>query len=81
MLKQRIIKVMGEVFGIDQAGIGEDASPGTIEQWDSLKHMNLIVALEEEFEVRLPDDSIYEMIDYKLVEFHLNSLLPTKVKT
>ncbi|MFA6051854.1 MAG: acyl carrier protein [Methylobacter sp.] len=78
MINQNIKKVMGEVFGIDQASIGEDASPGNIEQWDSLRHMNLVVALEEEFEVRLPDESISEMVSFKLIEFHLCALLPTK---
>jgi len=68
---------MGEVFGIDQASIDEDASPGNIEQWDSLRHMNLVVALEEEFEVRLPDESISEIVSFKLIEFHLRALLPT----
>lgn len=40
------------------------------------KHMNLIVALEEEFSVRLPDEHISEMVSYKLIEFHLRALLP-----
>lgn len=73
----RIKKVMAEIFGIDQTVIGDDASPGNIEQWDSLRHMNLIVALEEEFDVRFPDEGISEMVSLDLIKFHLQSLLPT----
>ncbi len=74
---ERIARVMAEVFGIDPSMINEDASPGGIEQWDSLRHMNLVVALEEEFDVRFPDDSISEMVSFKLIMFHLKSLLPS----
>ena len=48
-MKNRIIKVMANVFNIDANIITYDSSPDNIETWDSLKHMNLIVALEEEF--------------------------------
>ena len=51
---------------INQIG-KDDASPDTIESWDSLKHMNLIVALEEEFKTEFSDDNIIEMMNYKLI--------------
>ena len=47
--------------------IDENASPDTIETWDSLAHMNLIVALEEEFGVTFTNDEIMEMLNYKLI--------------
>ena len=52
-------------------------APGTIKEWDSLKHMLLLMALEEEFEVRFTDDemancinvaSILEILDEKVLE-------------
>jgi len=33
-----------------------------------LKHMNLIVALEEEFGVTFSEDEIVEMLNYKLIK-------------
>lgn len=67
-LKKRIINVMSSVFGIPIDKITNDSSQDTIESWDSLKHMNLIVSLEEEFEIELTDDEILEMINYKLIK-------------
>ena len=55
-MEDRIKKVMRDVFNIDIASIGSESSPDNIENWDSLKHMNLIVALEEEFDAEIPDD-------------------------
>ena len=67
-LKKRIINVMSSVFEITIDKITNDSSQDTIESWDSLKHMNLIVSLEEEFEIELTDDEILEMINYKLIK-------------
>ncbi len=47
--------------------ITEDSSPDTVEKWDSLKHMNLILALEEEFDVQFSDDEVVEMLSVELI--------------
>ena len=72
--KNRIINVMSSVFGISIDDINDTSSPDTIESWDSLKHINLIIALEEEFLVDLSDEDVAEMINYKLI-FHKLSRL------
>ena len=40
-------EVMADVFGLPLDAITEDASIDSIEAWDSLKHLNLVLALEE----------------------------------
>mgnify|MGYP001172005292 FL=1 len=66
-VEDRLKNVMSSVFGIPKNDIRNDASPDTIDSWDSLKHMNLIVALEEEFETVFGDNDIIEMMNYKLI--------------
>ena len=66
-IEERIKNIMSAVFEVPAEQINDDSSPDTIESWDSLKHMNLIVALEEELEVSLDDDQIMEMLNYKLI--------------
>ena len=63
---------MSAVFDISIDDIKDDASPDNIESWDSHKHMNLIVALEEEFKVNFKEEDITEMINYKLILNILN---------
>ena len=58
---------MGDVFNIGVDSINNDSSPDNIENWDSLKHMNLIVALEEEFEVEFDDEEIVDSMNYALI--------------
>ena len=66
-IEERIINVMSAVFEIPANKIGEESSPDNIESWDSLKHMNIVVALEEEFNIQFTDDEIIELINMKLI--------------
>jgi len=67
MVEGRIKNVMSAVFEIPVEQIKENSSPDTIGSWDSLKHMNLVVALEEEFNTEFTDDEIIEMMNYPLI--------------
>ena len=57
-IEERIKNVMSAVFEIPVEQIQDDSSPDTIDSWDSLKHMNLVAALEEEFNVEFSDGEI-----------------------
>ena len=35
--------------------------------WHSLKQLNLVVAFEEEFEIKLNDNEIIEMLNYPFI--------------
>ena len=63
----KVKKVMSAVFGIQVDIISEDSSSKTIDSWDSLKHMNLIVALEKEFSIEFTDTEIIGMLDYSSI--------------
>ena len=67
MLKERVFKVVSQVMNVPREEIHEDSSPDTIETWDSLRHINFVLALEEEFEVQFTDRQIMNMTDLKLV--------------
>jgi acyl carrier protein len=66
-IEERIKNIMSIVFEVSIDEIKEDSSPDNISSWDSLKHMNLIVALEDEFNIQFTDDNIVEMINMKLL--------------
>lgn len=75
MMKERIIKIISQVMGIPVDRISDDSSPDTIEEWDSLRHMNLILALEEEFGVQFSDKNIVEMLSVELIVEVLREIL------
>ena len=76
-IEDRVKSVMSAVFEMQVEHLTEDSSPDTIESWDSLKHMNLVVALEEEFNVEFTDDNIIELINMKLIMAVLLEKLPS----
>lgn len=71
----KIKQVMSAVFEIPVESIADDASSDNIENWDSLRHLNLILALEEEFGVSIPDDEVGNLVNYKLIEITINELI------
>jgi acyl carrier protein len=66
-MQNRIKKVIADVLMIDVELLNDESSPETIEDWDSLKQMNIIIALEEEFDILLSDDEVIEMLNMELI--------------
>jgi acyl carrier protein len=50
--------VMAQVFGVDAAELGDDCGPNRIATWNSLKHLELVVTLEEVYGVSLSRQDI-----------------------
>ena len=44
-------------------------------QWDSLAQLNLILALEEEFGIEIPDEEAAELTSYPLIRLVVNEQL------
>ena len=65
--RDRITHVMGAVFGMRPEEIPADAAPGVLANWDSLRHMNLVVALEDEFAFRFTDEEMTMLLNLDLV--------------
>lgn len=64
-------RVLGDVFGIDPVTIGDATSTDTVASWDSLKHLNLVIALEERFQVTFTEEESVEILNYPLVKMTL----------
>lgn len=67
-MDDRLKQVMAEILEVDVASINEETSQDSIDQWDSLKQMNLVVALEEEFDIEFEDEDIANLLNYKLIK-------------
>lgn len=71
-IEDRIKNVMSAVFGIPIEEVTDNSSSDSIESWDSLRHLNLIIALEEEFDISIPDEEVGNLVNYKLIELIVN---------
>jgi acyl carrier protein len=60
-MRERIYAIVSKVFRVPVSAIRDDSSPDTIETWDSLQHLQLVLALEEEFGLQFSVDEIAAM--------------------
>jgi acyl carrier protein len=73
-IEQRLFLIMSNIFNQPIGTISIKSSPDTIESWDSLSHMKLIIALEEEFNIELSEDQIVDMLSAELIILTLKDL-------
>jgi len=52
-INRRLEKVFQDVFDDDRIKLVDTMNAGDIDEWDSLMHISLVVAVEKEFHVRL----------------------------
>ena len=64
----RVEKVFSEVLGMSPDTINDATSPDNTPQWDSMAAMNLVVAIEDEFDVRLSTAEIVSMRNVAIVK-------------
>jgi acyl carrier protein len=65
---------MARVFELPEDAIALDSTQESIERWDSLGHMNLCVALEEEFAVSFDDQHVASMTSVPVIVSTLQTL-------
>lgn len=61
-------QVMADIFGLEANSIDESASVDTVERWDSLNHMKLVLALEEQFNVTFSGEQSVQILSYELIK-------------
>ncbi len=74
-IEDRVKNVMSAVFGIRPEEINKESSLDTIESWDSLNHMNLIISLEEEFNIRFEESEIETVVSYNFIVITLRAYI------
>lgn len=60
-MNDRIAKVFDSVFQLSGTEVNDSVSPQDVPGWDSLGHVRLVTALQEEFGVEFQVDEIMRM--------------------
>lgn len=69
---ERLRQVFVDVFGIDGTA-SDDASSYTVEGWDSIAHLRLVLALEGEFGIQFQAEEIPELVSFRAIRQRLES--------
>jgi acyl carrier protein len=58
----KVTEIVEEVFKLAKGEAERNLSMNEVPSWDSLSHMDLIVAIEDAFQIQLTGDDIADMI-------------------
>ena len=73
-MQDRVIRVLGMTMNVPVERLDENSSPDNVESWDSMRHMNLVLALEEEFNVKFSDEQMLSLEDVRSIVSILEEL-------
>lgn len=62
-MEQKIIKIITRILEVDIEDVEMDTAIGDLPEWDSLNHLRIITALEEEFGVKYAQSDLAELED------------------
>jgi acyl carrier protein len=57
-VESRLLDVLASVLQVPRTSLNDETSRPTIDVWDSLKHMHVMLALEDEFKIEFSDTEI-----------------------
>jgi len=60
------------VLGVNPDDINDDSSMDNLHEWDSVKHLNLVLAIEEVFGVSMTEEQSLEMLSFPLIKLVLS---------
>jgi acyl carrier protein len=61
-VNDKLKRIISKILGVPEDIINNESSRKTIKAWDSMKHIRLMLSIEEEFEIKqLSMDEIVEM--------------------
>jgi acyl carrier protein len=66
-LVDRVRGIAADVLEVPATKIGPESSPETIDTWDSVHHLNLVLALEQEFNLQFEPEEIDQMKDIQQI--------------
>ena len=62
-LFQKIQNIFRDIFDDEDLNIEESTNSSTIDDWDSLNHINLVVAIENEMNIKFNFDELSTLED------------------
>jgi acyl carrier protein len=67
-MRDRVRQAMANVWNVPADEIPEDADTTSLPEWDSLRHLELMLELEMSFDVQIPADEVPELISIGAIE-------------
>jgi acyl carrier protein len=73
---ERVRRITADVFNVPVETILPESSPDNIEAWDSLHHLDLVLALEQEFGTQFTPEEIEQLLSVEVIASLLTEKVP-----
>ena len=61
-LEDEVIALVADVVKVPVGELNADSGLGTVQNWDSMKHTNLVLALEDAFDIGFDFDELDQIV-------------------
>ena len=52
-MNAKLVEIVAELFDLEPAAVDDALTPEDVELWDSMNHLRLVSAVEQEFQIKL----------------------------
>jgi acyl carrier protein len=64
---QEVCGILADVLHLDPSTVSAASSRDTIPSWDSIGHVNLVLALEQHFDLQFLPEEMMQMLSVELI--------------
>lgn len=65
--EMKLRAILSQLLGVPVEAISDESSNETMESWDSVKQLNIVLALEEQFSVSFDEELALEIVSVPLI--------------
>ena len=66
-IEEKVLATLAALTGAERGALGLETSRESLAAWDSLKHMHLVLALEEALDIEFDDHEVASMAEVQAV--------------
>lgn len=74
-MESRVLELFQDIFDYNSINISVETSQDDVKDWDSIGHIRLILALEQEFNISIPLEAAVQLNNIKAIVKYLYEFL------
>jgi len=59
--RDQVLAIVADILAVSPEMLTGQSSPKSVESWDSIRHLNLVLALEERFSIQFSPEEMEQM--------------------
>jgi acyl carrier protein len=75
-MEAQVKQIMSDILDLDTAAVGATTTQENTANWDSMSHLNLVIALEQEFGVSFTPEEMEQLVSFR----HILQILASKLR-